>query len=821
MQNLWQDIRYGLRTLAKNPGFTAIAVVTLALGIGANTAIFSVVNTVLLRPLPFQQPDRLVDIWHTPPQASFPGIPTFTVSPANFLDWRSQSQSFEGMSAYGFGQYTLTGTGRPEAFRMVAATNGFFAILRAEPLLGRTFFPDEDSPGREHEVILSYKLWRSRFGGDRDIVGKNISLNEQPFTVVGVMRPDFEFPISVDPAFSPQMWKPMGWTDQERAVRDNHNWGVIARLKSGVTLQQARAELDSISNQLAQQHPGDNKGWGATAIPLREDLVADVRPACLILLGAVALVLLIACANVANLLLAKALSRRKEIAIRAALGASRYRLLQQSISETLLMSLAGGALGLIFAHYGVQLIVRFLAQQLPRSTEIGLDGWVLGFTLGISLLTGIAVGLLSALRLAKNEVSESLKQGLGRSSSDSGGARTRSILVVSEVALSLMLLIGAGLLIRSLSVLRHVNPGFDPSQLLTLDVSIPSSKFSTPAQQATFFDRVLRQVRALPGVQSAGLVDSLPLSGGGSHQPISVEGRPVVAMADQPEVDVRLISPGYLSAMHIALLSGRDLNDSDVEGRPAAVLISQSMAKLFWPNESPIGKHLTQYFFRDVPRVVVGVVGDVKLDALNETRPVPTLYTSLAQVTPSTGETWRSFGMSLTVRTSGDPLNVVPMITNSVREVDTEVPLLNIRTMDESVSASLSPQRFTMLLLAAFAGTALLLAAAGIYGVMAYVVTRRTREIGVRMALGAAAGDVFRLVIGQGMWTTVIGLAIGIAGSIALARTMQSLLFGVRPTDPMTLVGVVLLLGAVSFLACWIPARRAMRVDPLVALRDE
>ncbi|HEY6128659.1 MAG TPA: ABC transporter permease [Candidatus Acidoferrum sp.] len=821
MQNVWQDIRYALRTLAKNPGFAAVAIVTLALGIGANTAIFSVVNTVLLRPLPFQEPDRLMALWHTPPQTSFPGIPTFSVSPANFLDWRDQARSFEGMSAYGFGQYTLTGTGRPEAVRMVAATNGFFTILRAQPLFGRTFLEEEDSPGREHEVVLSYKLWRSRFGGDRDIVGKNISLNQQAFAVVGVMKPDFEFPISVDPAFSPQMWKPMAWTAQDRAVRDNHNYAVVARLKSGVSLQQARAELNSISNQLAQQHPGENKGWGATAIRLRDDLVGDVRPALLILLGAVALVLLIACANVANLLLAKALTRRKEIAIRAALGASRYRLLQQSISETLLVALAGGALGLIVAHYGVQLIVRFLAQQLPRSAEIGLDGWVLTFALGISLLTGIAVGLLSALRLAKNEVSESLKQGLGRTSSDSGGARTRSILVVSEVALSLVLLIGAGLLIRSLTVLRHVNPGFDPNQLLTLDIAIPSSKFSTPAQMATFFDSVLGRVRVLPGVQYAGLIDSLPLSGGGSHQPISVEGRPVVAMADQPEVDVRLISPGYISAMHIPLLSGRDLNESDIEGRPAAVLISQSMARLFWPNENPIGKHLTQYFFRETPRVVVGVVADVKLDALNETRPVPTLYTSLAQVSPSTGETWRSFGMSLAVRTSGDPLNVVAMITNSVHEVDTEVPLLNIHPMDETVSASLSPQRFTMLLLAAFAGTALLLAAAGIYGVMAYVVTRRTREIGVRMALGAATGDVFRLVVGQGMWTTGIGLAIGIVGSIALARTMQSLLFGVGPTDPMTLLGVVLLLGAVSFLACWIPARRAMRVDPLVALRDE
>jgi predicted permease len=384
-----------------------------------------------------------------------------------------------------------------------------------------------------------------------------------------------------------------------------------------------------------------------------------------------------------------------------------------------------------------------------------------------------------------------------------------------------MLLIGAGLLIRSLSMLRHLNPGFDPSSLLTLDVSIPSTKFSEPTPQVTYFDRVLDRVRALPGVQSAGLIDSLPLNGDGSHQPVSVEGRPVVPMADQPEVDVRLISPGYIGAMHIALLSGRDIDGSDVANRPGAVLIGQSMAKLFWPNENPIGKHLTLYFFRDLPRVVVGVVADVKLDALNETRPVPALYAPLAQVSPPTDGSWRSFGMSLAVRTNGDPLNVAPMITNAIRDVDVEVPLLNIRTMDESISASLSPQRFTMLLLAAFAGTALLLAAAGIYGVMAYMVTCRTREIGVRMALGAAAGDVLKLVIGQGMWTTAIGVVIGVAGSFALTRTMQSLLFGVRTTDPLTVIGVVLLLVAVSFLACWIPARRATKVDPLVALRYE
>ena len=585
MTNLGQDARYAWRVLRKSPGFTAVAVLVLALGIGANTAIFSVVNAVLLRPLPFDQPDRLVVLWHLPPQASFPGVPIFSVSPANFLDWRSQSHSFEGMSAYGFGRYILTGNGQPESIRTVAATSGLFSILHAQPLLGRVFLDGDVEPGQDHEVVLSYGLWSSHFGSNPDIVGKNIQLNGQAYTVVGVMKPGFGFPVDTDPTTAPQMWKPLAWTAAERAIRDDHNYDVVARLKPGVSLQQAQAELETISNRLAQQYPKDDKGWGATAISLRDDLVGDVRPALLILLGAVAFVLLIACANVANLVLAKTLSRGKEVAIRTALGASRRRLLQQVLSETVLLAVAGGALGLIFAHYGMLLMVKFLAQQLPRATEIGLDGPVLAFTFGISLLTGFAAGLLPALRLTKEDVNQALKQGLGRTASDSSGTRTHSVLVVTEVALSLMLLIGAGLLMRSLWMLHNVNPGFDANRVLTMDLSIPQSKFASPQQQVTFFQRVLDRVRALPGVQSAGVIDCLPLSEYGSHQPVQMEGRAVVPMAEQPEVDMRMISTGYLSAMHIPLVRGRDFNGSDVAGRPGAVLISQSMAKESWPNQ--------------------------------------------------------------------------------------------------------------------------------------------------------------------------------------------------------------------------------------------
>ncbi|MGB8887346.1 MAG: ABC transporter permease [Candidatus Korobacteraceae bacterium] len=821
MTNLGQDARYACRLLRKSPAFTAVAVLVLALGIGANTAIFSVVNAVLLRPLPFDQPDRLVHLWHVPPQASFPGIPLFTVSPANFLDWRSQAHSFEGMSAYGFGRYNLTGTGQPESTRVVAATSGLFSILHAQPLFGRVFLDGDVEPGRDHEVVLSYGFWSSHFGSNPDIVGKNIQLNGQAYTVVGVMKPGFEFPVDTDPNTAPQMWKPLAWTGAERAIRDDHNYGVVARLKPGVTLQQARAELDTISNRLARQYPKEDKGWGATAVSLREDLVGDVRPALLILLGAVAFVLLIACANVANLVLAKTFSRRKEVAIRAALGASHRRLLQQVLSETVLLAVAGGALGLVLAHYGMVLMVKFLPQQLPRSSEIGLDGWVLAFTLGISLLTGLAAGLLPALRLIKKDVSEALKQGLGRTASDSAGNRTRSVLVVCEVALSLMLLIGAGLLVRSLWMLHNVNPGFDANRVLTMEVSIPQSKFSSPEQQVSFFQRVLDRVRALPGIRSAGLIDNLPLNDEGSHQPVQVEGRAVVPMAEQPEVDVRLISPGYLSTMHIPLLSGRDLNDSDVAGRPGAVLISQSMAREFWPNQNPIGKHIDLYFFPGLHREVVGVVGDVKLDALNQTRPTQALYLPLAQLSAARGEDWQSFGMTLTVRTNIDPLSAVPAIANSIHEVDSDVPLLNIKTMDDSVSESLSSQRFTMLLLTSFAGLALLLAAVGIYSVLAYSVRRRVREIGIRMALGAQISDVLRMVVIEGMKPTLLGVVIGLVGALALGRLLSSVIYGVSARDLATFSTVAVVMTGVGLLASTLPAYRATRVDPMKTLRDE
>ncbi|HZP62437.1 MAG TPA: ABC transporter permease [Terriglobales bacterium] len=816
MTTLLQDFRYSARVLLKNPGFAAVTVLVLALGIGANTAIFSVVNAVLLRPLPFPGADRLVRVWHVPPAKSFPGIPLFAVSAANYLDWQNQNHVFDRTTIYSFRTFNLTGGSNPESITGAAVSSDFLSVLEAQPILGRDFRPDEDRPGHDHVVLLSYGFWQSHFGANPNIVGQQINLNNQSYLVAGVMPKKFQLA-----DFAPQLWAPLGWTDEERSVRGEHHYLVIARLKRGITIPQAQAELDTISKRLAQQYPEDDNGWGAKVLSLRDDFVNDVRPALLVLLGAVAFVLLIACANVANLVLAKAFARRKEIAIRSALGASSSRVLSQLLSETVLLAILGGALGLLVAHFGVRLITASLADKLPRSAEVALDRSVLGFTLLISLLTGIAAGILPAFRLVKTDLNEALKQGLGRTDADSGGFRTRSALVVSEVALSLVLLIGAGLFIRSLSRLHSVDPGFDAHNVLTIYVAVPDKKLPTPAQEASFFDQILQRVRALPGVDSASVIDNLPLDGGGSHQPIAIEGRPNLPMAEQPEVDVRLASTQYLRVMHIPVVRGRDFNDADVAARPGVVLISESMAKRFWPNEDAIGKHLTLSFFPDKPREIVGIVGNTKLEALNETRDTATLYVPLDQVSaPSTGG-WNSFGLSLAVRSTGNPTGVVSAVTNAVHQVDRDTPVLSVRSMEDIIAESLSSQKVNMLLLAAFAGLALLLAAVGIYSVLSYSVRRRVREIGIRMALGAQIGDVLRLIVVDGMKPALIGMGIGLAAALALGRLLSSLIYGITATDPFTFGAVALLLGMVALCASAIPAYRASRFEPTKALRDE
>ncbi|MEA2261167.1 MAG: hypothetical protein QOJ51_3992, partial [Acidobacteriaceae bacterium] len=609
MTPLIQNLKFGIRLLRKSPGFACVAIFVMALGIGANTAIFSVVYAVLLEPLPFPDADRLVQVWHVPPQTSFPGMTRFAVSAANFLDWQKQNNVFEQMAVYGGAGYDITGAGKPESVVASTVSSNFFSVLGVQPLHGRVFLPEEDRPGRNHEVILSNKLWQARYASDPNVVGKSINLDGDPYVVVGVMGPKM-----VMPNFA-QLWTPLGLSDKEAAVRGEHHFLSIGRLKPGATLAQAQAEMNTISQRLEKAYPEDDKGWGALVNSMREETVGSVRPALLMMLGAVAFVLLIACANVANLFLARTFARRKEIAIRSAVGASRSRVIQQLLSESLILSLCGGALGLLAARFGIELLLKFFADKLPRMGEIGLDGPVLAFTFGLSIVTGILSGLLPALSMTKGDVSNALKQGLGRTDADSGSSNTRSALVAVEVALSVVLLIGAGLMIRSLWKLQTIDPGFDQRNVLTLAVMVPKHQFTEPTQESQFFDQVLQRVRSLPGVESAGAVDDLPLLGG-SNQPVAAEGHPVVALSEQPEVSVRVATPGYLQAMRIPLLEGRSISAGDTADAAPVVVISQTMAKQLWPNQNPIGRHLKLSFFSDKDREVVGVVGDVKQTGL-------------------------------------------------------------------------------------------------------------------------------------------------------------------------------------------------------------
>jgi predicted permease len=815
MNGVFQDLRYAVRQLRKNPGFSAVAIVTLALGIGANTSIFSVVNAVLLRPLPFRDASRLVRIWHVPPQSSFPGISTFSVSPANYLDWQKQNHVFDPMAVYHYRGFTLTGGDRAEQVDATGVSADFFTTLGVQPMLGRPFTREEDQPGRSDVVILSNRFWQEHFGSNPQIVGRRITLDEANYLVAGVMPANFRFP---DYA---QMWTPLGWTDQEKAVRGNHNDSVIGRLKPGVDLKRAQAEMDTISSRLAQQYPEDDKGWGAVVLPLHADMVSDVRPALLVLLGAVGFVLLIACVNVANLSLARIFSRHKEIAIRTAMGASSSRIVRQILAESVLLAVIGGTLGLVFSHSGVRLIMAFLAGKVPQSMEASLDLKVLAFTFVVSVLTGVAAGFFPALHLSRSNVNQTLKEGLGRTDSDSGGNTTRNTLVVVEVSLSLVLLVGAGLMIRSFQFLREVNPGFDSRGVLTMSAAVTRTKFSNASQQLSFYNRVLERVRALPGVVSAGLIDDIPFGMDRSHQPIAVEGRPVVPMSEQPEVDVSIASDGYMSALRIPILQGRDFTNADIAGRPPVVLISASLAKQFWPNENPIGKHITLTFFPGSAREVVGVVGDVKVDGLDQSRSASALYMPLGQVSAAVNENWRSFSMDVVVRSASNPSNLVSAVSGAIHDTDRDVPIVDVRTMDEVVTNSLSQQRFSLLLLGAFAVLAMILAAIGIYSVLSYSVRRRVREIGIRLALGASLRDVLRMVVFEGMRPTLLGLAIGAVAALALGRLMTSLIFGVKPTDPLTFLGVALLLALVAFLASIVPAYRAAKVDPMVALRYE
>jgi putative ABC transport system permease protein len=807
IEDLWQDLRFGARMLRRSPSFTVAAVLALALGIGANTAIFSVVNTVLLRPLPYQDPDRLAMVWE---ESALQGFPRNSVSAANYIDWRAQNQVFEDMAIIGRMNFNLTGEGEPERIDGRRVSANFFPLLGVKPHLGRAFLPEEDQPGNSRVVIMSYGLWQRRFGSDANIIGQALTLNGESFTVVGVMPPDFQFPSRDD-----ELWVPIAFTPKQAADRGNNSFEVIGRVKSGVPFEQTQVEMNAIAARLQQQYPDDVKSKGTVVVPLHEQLVGDIKPALLVLLGAVGFVLLIACANVANLLLARAAVRQKEIAVRLALGASHLRLLRQFLTESILLAALGGVLGLLLALWGVTLLKAFIPQNISQVTAIMIDAKVLGFTLLISLLTGLIFGLAPATQTSNFNLNETLKEGGRDSAAGSRGNRLRSLLVIAEVAVSLILLIGAGLLINSFMRLRSVDPGFRADNLLTMRIELPKLKYPDHKRRTAFYAELLSRIEALPGVKSVAVTNWLPLVLQGDTIGISIEGRPDLGPDERPDVVTRVVSHQYFSTMGIQLLQGRGFNEQDRGSSAVLVVISETMARRLWPGENPLGKRLKPGP-PDSPIPwfeVIGVVNDVRQFELTA-EPKLQMYLQYMQAgffVPN----------HLVVKTNVEPLSLAATVRRTVWEIDKDQPVSNISTMEEILSESIARQRFSMLLLGIFAAVALILAAVGLYGVMSYSVAQRTREIGIRMALGAQARDVLRLIVGQGLTLTLIGIALGLTGAFALTRLLESLLFGVSASDPATFTGVAALLLAVSLLACYLPARRAMRVDPLIALRYE
>src|SRR5215813_5861981 len=831
METLLRDIRYGMRALLKRPVFTAIALLVLGLGIGANTAIFSVVNAVLLRSLPFRDADRLVLLWGSKPAQGRPQLP---LSLPNFNDVKEQAQSFDGLSAWTLGRFNVTDprseAPNPEQVQYAIVSSNFFSVLGVSPSLGRTFLPEEEQPGHSRAVMISNALWARRFGSDTNVIGKPITLDGQSYEIAGLMPAGFNFlsfPRETD------VWIPFGldpFRDRKYA-RGVGSLGAIGRLKPGVDAAKAQNELDTISARLLNQYPEINTGWSVKLAPLQEQIVRNLRRALLILMGAVGFVLLIACANVANLQLGRINVRRREIALRAALGASRLRLIRQLLTENLLLAVMGGAVGLLVAVWGVSLLAKFpysnrtlfVPYDIPRD-QIGLNGKVLGFTVALSLLTGIVFGLLPAFQASRSDLNDALKESGVRSGSHRG--LTRNVLVVTELAMSLTLLIGAGLMIRSFVRLQQVDAGFQADNVLTMDINLAQSKYHQPNQTTGFYRQLIERVQALPGVVSAGAVEYLPLTGVDSTTGVFIEGRPLPGPGEVWETHYRDVTPNYFRSVGMQLRAGRSFTDQDNQASPKVTIINETMARRFWPGENPIGKHVALNFESmrfhpdrapdlDVPlgmREIVGVVADVRHAGL-ATAAFAEMYIPLEQRPNS--------DMTLAIRTSGDPLSLASAARQAVVEIDRDQPVANITTMAQLVSSSVAQPRFNFLLLTVSAVVALVLATVGIYGVISYSVTQRTREIGIRMALGAQRRDVLRLVMGQGMVLALLGLVIGLAASLALTRLLTSLLFGVSSTDLVTFVSVSVLLGIVALLASYLPARRAAKVDPLSALRYE
>jgi putative ABC transport system permease protein len=801
MDSLIKDIRYGLRSLLKRPGFTAIALVALALGIGANTAIFSLVNAVVLQPLPYPEPDRLVWAWGTVRDGA---INRASVAPLDYLDFRNQNKTFEQLAASTTLPISanLTGIGDPERLTGSAVTGNYFDTFGVRPVLGRGFSLENEKTGQDQVTVLSYALWQRRFGGDPQIVNKTLILDSKPYQVIGVMPAHLRLPQTAE------LWVPLNF-DAHPGMKQRraHFLRPIGRLKAGVSLSQAQADIDLIAGQLEQQFPDTNTGWSLGLVSLREQLVGDSRTMVFILFGAVGLVLLIACANVANLLLVRAAARQKEIALRTALGASRWRIVRQMITESLLLSLVGGALGALVAKWGVQLLVSLSEDSLRATVNVTIDVTVLGFTLLISILTGLLFGLAPVSRTVKVDLIDSLKDG-ARGAEGTLRNRTRSLLVVFESAVAVVLLIAAGLLVRSLIELQKVDPGFDSNNLLTLSIALPQEKYEGEGKAANFFQQLETRVASLPGVESVGLITELPLTGQLNDISFTVEGRPPVSPDDAFPTDWRRVNQNYFRTLRIPLLRGRNFTEQEVRQGDKVIVVSQQLVATAFPNEDPLGKRIITMFGSTYE--IVGVVGDIRHNSL-QNLPFAAMY--FPDINAGR--------MNLVVRTQGDPLSIVGGVRKEVHALDPDQPIAEVKRMSDWVNSSVATPRYRTTLLALFAALAMILAATGIYGVMSFTVAQRTHEIGVRMALGARRFDVLKMVVRQGMVLTFVGVALGLVGAFALTRVMSAFLFGITAKDPITFGVVAALLIAVAFVACIVPARRATRVDPLVALRYE
>jgi predicted permease len=812
MNKFWQDLRFGVRMLAKRPGLTLVAVLTLALGIGANTAIFSVVNAVLLRPLPYAQPERLVHVLRTQPP-----IMRGPISRPDYLEWQAQNQSFQHLAAFYYDTYNLTGIDQAERLYGARVTEDFFTIFGINPLHGRFLLPSDNQPGSPRVTVISNGLWQRRFGGDPGIVGQIITLNDNAYAVVGVAPPQFDFPPRID-AWTPAL------LPESKQQRGSNYLKVIARLKDGVSVEQAQAQMNQVAAALATQYPDNDTNLSVTVTTLLEDRVRNIRFVLLLMLGAVAFVLLIACANVANLLLARAMARQKEIAIRTAMGANRWHIIRQLLTESMLLAIVGGALGILLAVWAIDLLVALAPANIPRVREVSVDQWTLGFTLLVSLATGLLFGLAPALQVSKSDLNETLKEGgRGPSALSPHHARLRRALVVFEIASSLVLLICAGLLIVSIQRLTKVDPGFNPQPLLAADVSFPRQAAPADAKaedaeakefqaSVNFLTQVQQRISQLPGVEAVGAINDLPITGNSSvNGDFSIVGQPPWEPGHAPVAEFRIVTNDYFRAIGIRLIKGRAFTERDRLDSTPVILINETLAGRFFDNEDPIGKQLTALTGK--PSEIIGVVGDARQWGL-ELPPDPEIYFSYAQMNFS-AET------SLVVRSSGDPARLSDGVRNAVREVNASAPVLRIKTMSSVLAQSTAQQRFTMTLMVVFAGVALVMAIIGLYGVMSYSVTQRTHEIGIRMALGAERRDVMRLVVGQGLALAVIGIGTGLVAAVAITRLLSTLLFGVSATDPLTFAAVSLVMLGVALGACFVPARRATKVDPMVALRYE